>query len=142
MSVEANKTIIRRYVETWNRGDLDALCEFWAQDIVHHTRFQDNGYENTKRIVAEIMKAFPDMHFQLDDVLADGDKVVTRMTWSGTHTGAYMGVPATGRKVNCALIGVARMQDGKIIEHWGVTDELHMMQQIGLLSEELLAAMA
>ena len=142
MTVQANKTLIRRYLETWNRGDLDALADFWSPDLVHHTRTQAHGFADTKRIVADIMRAFPDMQFQIDDLIAEGDRVVTRMTWRGTHSGPYMGSPATGKTINCVLIGIARVAEGKIVEHWGVTDELHMMQQMGLVPEEYLAAMA
>lgn len=142
MSTDANKDVILRYLETWNKGDLEALSAFWSPRLVHHTRNGAHGYEDTRRIVGEIMKAFPDMRFRVDDVVAEGDRVVTRMTWSGTHTGFYMGAVPTGRSVTCALIGIARVEDGQIVEHWGVTDELHMMQQMGLLPEAYLQAMA
>ncbi|HMB92925.1 MAG TPA: ester cyclase [Rhodothermales bacterium] len=142
MSTEANKNVIRRYLETWNRGDINDLAEFWSPHLVHHTRLSSHGYADTRRIVGEIMKAFPDMRFKIDDIIAEGDKVVTRMTWQGTHTGMYMGALPTGKNVTCSLIGVARLKDGKIVEHWGVTDELYMMQQMGLLPEEMLQAMA
>jgi Predicted ester cyclase len=68
--------------------------------------------------------------------------VVTRMTAQATNTGSYMGLPATGKKITCAVMGIARVDDGKIAEHWGVTDELAMMAQLGLLPEEFLVAMA
>jgi C-1 hydroxylase len=139
---EANKNVIRRYLEAWNAGDLSALMAFWAPNLVHHTRFGAQDYEDTQRIVSAIMQSFPDMRFRIDDMIAEGDKVATRMSWSGTHIGEYMGASPTGRKVSCALIGVARIEAGKIAEHWGVTDELHMMQQMGLLPEALLTAMA
>lgn len=142
MSVETNKTLISRYIETWNRGDLQALTQFWAPNIIHHTRSASHGLESIKMIIGGIMSAFPDMRFRIDDMIAAGDKVVTRMTWCGTHTGSYMGAPPTGKEITCALIGIARLANGKIIEHWGVTDELHMMQQMGLLPEEVLSAMA
>ncbi len=140
--VEMNKNVIRRYLDTWNRGDLEGLTEFWAPNLAHHTRHGSHGFADTRRIVTAIMQSFPDMKFRIEDMIAEGDKVVTRLTWSGTQTGAYMGAPATGRRITCALIGIARVSGGKIVEHWGVTDELHMMQQMGLLPEELLAAMA
>ena len=139
---EANKTVIRRYIETWNRGDLDAVVGFWARNLVHHTRMGAHNYDETRRIVGAIMHSFPDMCFEIKDIIAEKDKVVTRLLWSGTHTGEYMGAPPTGRRISCALIGIARLEDGRIAEHWGVTDELHMMQQMGLLPEEMLAAMA
>ncbi len=141
-TVEANKAFIRSYVKTWNRGDLEGLTEFWSPNLIHHTRTHSHGYQDTQRIVGAIMAAFPDMQFQIDDILAEGDKVVTRMTWRGTHSGTYMGAPPTGKEITCTVLGIARLAEGKIVEHWGVTDELYMMQQMELLPEELLTAMA
>lgn len=140
--IEANKKVIRQYIEAWNRGELDALVPFWAPNLIHHTRLGSHNYQETRRIVGAIMHSFPDMCFEIEDMVAEGDKVVTRLTWRGTHSGEYVGAPPTGRQIRCALIGIARLEDGRIAEHWGVTDELHMMQQMGLLPEELLAAMA
>lgn len=137
-----NRELVRRYIETWNAGDLAGMAEFWAPDMIHHTRSGSHGFESVVHIVADFMKAFPDLRFEIEDLVADGDRVASRMTASGTHTGAYMGVPATGRKVHCSVFGIARVRDGKLVEHWGVTDELHLMEQIGLVPEEYLAAMA
>ena|ERR1051325_4718609 len=142
MSVEENKTLIRRYVEAWNRGDLQALSEFWSRELVHHTRSNTHGYEDTKRIVAAFMSQFPDMRFRLDDIIAEEDKVVSRMTWSATHKPDHPEGPKTGRPITCTVIGIARLAGGRIAEHWGVTDELSMMAQMGLLPEEFLTAMA
>jgi C-1 hydroxylase len=142
MSTEDNKELVRRYIETWNRGDLQGMAEFWSPDMVHHTRSGSHGFESVISIVSNFMTAFPDLKFEIEDLVADGDRVASRMTASGTHTGDYMGVPATGRQVSCAVLGFARVLNGKLVEHWGVTDELHLMEQIGLVPEEYLAAMA
>jgi steroid delta-isomerase-like uncharacterized protein len=142
MSEQANKALIRRYIQTWNRGDIEELVEFWAPDLVHHTRCDSHGFDDTKRIIKQFMANFADMRFRIEDMIAEGDRVVTRMRWSATHTGEYLGTPASGRPVSCLLIGIARIADGKIAEHWGVTDELHLMQQMGLLPQEYLTAMA
>lgn len=142
MSAAQNKEVIRKYVETWNRGDLPGLCQFWAPDMIHHAREHDHSFDNVKNIVREFMKAFPDLNFQIEDIVAEGDRVVTRMTAHATHMGDYMGLSRTGKTINCTVLGIARLANGKIAEHWGVTDELAMMQQIGLLPEEYLAAMS
>jgi steroid delta-isomerase-like uncharacterized protein len=142
MSVEANKALIRRYLETWNQGDIDELVQFWSPDLVHHTRSDSHNFAETKRIIAQFMSNFTNMRFCLEDIIGEGDKVVTRMRWRATHTGDYLGSPASGRPVDCMLIGIARVVNGQIVEHWGVTDELHLMQQMGLLPEEFLTAMA
>lgn len=139
---EQNKSLIRSYVETWNRGDLQKLSEYWSPNMVHHTRTKSHDLEEVKNIVGSFMNAFPDLRWRIDDIVAEGDRVVTRMTAQATNTGSYMGLPATGKKITCAVMGIARVDEGKIAEHWGVTDELAMMAQLGLLPEEFLAAMA
>lgn len=139
---EQNKSLIRNYVETWNQGDLQKLSEYWSPNMVHHTRTKSHGLEEVKNIVGSFMNAFPDLRWNIDDIVAEGDRVVTRMTAQATNTGSYMGLPATGKKITCAVMGIARVDDGKIAEHWGVTDELAMMAQLGLLPEEFLVAMA
>jgi steroid delta-isomerase-like uncharacterized protein len=139
---EASKDLIRRYVETWNRGDIDALAKFWTRDMIHHTRTKNQNYDDVVKTVTDFAKAFPDLRFTLDDIVAEGDRVCTRMICNATHLGAYMGVPPTGKKINCTVMGVARVVGDQIAEHWGVTDELSIMAQIGLLPQEYLAAMA
>lgn len=141
-TLERNKEFIRKYVETWNRGDLPALAEFWAPTMIHHTRSQAQSVEEVKQVVAGFGTAFPDLHFELLDIVAEGDRVVTRMQARATNTGSYMGVPATGKQIDCGVFGIARVQDDKIVEHWGVTDELAIVAQLGLVPGEFLAAMA
>lgn len=141
MSTEDNKALVRAYIETWNRGDLEGMSKFWAPNMVHHTRMGSHDFREVVTIVADFMAAFPDLKFEIDDLVADGDRVASRMTARATHTGEYMGVPATGKTVSCSVFGIARIADGKLVEHWGVTDELHLMQQIGLVPEAFLAAM-
>jgi steroid delta-isomerase-like uncharacterized protein len=142
MSTEENKQLVQRYIETWNRGDLQGMAQFWSPAMVHNTRTGRHGFDEVLTIVAEFMRAFPDLRFKIEDLVADGDRVASRMTAFGTHTGEYMGVPPTGRSISCSVFGIARVVNGKLVEHWGVTDELHLMQQIGLVPEAYLAAMA
>lgn len=141
MSAEANKQLIREYIETWNNGDTQELPDFWTTDIIHHTRALKQNSDEVKTVLADFKAAFPDLHFQIDDIFGEGDRVVTRLTASATHSGAYLGFPPTGKKINCAVMGIARIEGDKIAEHWGVTDELAMMAQIGMLPERLLQAM-
>jgi len=142
MSTEDNKDLVRRYIETWNAGDLQGMSQFWSPDMVHHTRMGSHGFEAVINIVSGFMSAFPDLQFEIEDLVADGDRVASRMTARATHTGEYMGQPATGRHVQCSVFGIARVADGKLVEHWGVTDELQLMEQVGLVPEKYLAAMA
>lgn len=141
MSADTNKSLVREYVVTWNNGKIDQLPQFWAANMIHHTRAQHQTADEVRRVIAEFMSAFPDLQFNIDDIFGEGDRVVTRMTASATHQGTFLGFPPTGKKVNCSVIGIARIADGKIAEHWGVTDELAMMAQIGMLPSEFLAAM-
>jgi C-1 hydroxylase len=141
MSAKDNKAIIRRYVDTWNRGDLDALFTFWSPDIVHHTRSASYGFDETKRLVTDFTMMFAGMRFQVEDMIAERDRVVSRMTWRATHDGGFLGGAPTRKEISCAVLGVARLRNGAIVEHWGVTDELHMMQQMGLVPDELLLAL-
>jgi C-1 hydroxylase len=142
MSIEDNKALVRRYIETWNRGDLPGMANFWSPDMVHHTRTGSHGFDEVLTIVGDFMKAFPDLQFEIEDLVAEGDRVASRMTARATHTGDYLGRPATGRSVSCSVFGIARVADGKLVEHWGVTDELQLMQQVGLVPEAYLAAMS
>src|SRR5215207_4124824 len=88
-----NKEVIRDYVETWNQGDLNGLCTYWSSDMRHYTRTQSHDYEAVKGIVGNFMQAFPDLRFNIEDIIAEGDRVVTRMTARATNTGSYMGLP-------------------------------------------------
>jgi predicted ester cyclase len=97
--------------------------------------------EEVKAVMSDFMAAFPDLHFEIDDIFAEEDRVATRMTANATHSGSYLGFPPTGKKINCSVMGIARIEGDKIVEHWGVTDELAMMAQIGMLPERLLEAM-
>lgn len=140
--LESNKQLIRKYVETWNRGDVQALAEFWAPTMIHHTRGQSQTVDEVKQVLSDFAKAFPDLRFELLDIIAEGDRVVTRMQAHATQIGAYMGMPATGKRIDCGVFGIARVSDGKIQEHWGVTDELAIAAQLGLVPGQFLEAMA
>jgi len=109
--------------------------------MVHHTRAQSQTVADVRNVISDFMAAFPDLQWEIDDMFSEGDRVVTRMTASATHKGPFLGYPPTGKAINCSVIGIARIEDGRIAEHWGVTDELAMLAQIGLLPNEYLAAM-
>ena len=79
------------------------------------------------------LKAFPDLHLTVEDMIAEGDKVVTRFTSRGTQTGAFMGIPPTGKQVTVSSIVIARIADGKIVEEWGLDDQMGMLQQLGVI---------
>ncbi len=80
-----------------------------------------------------LRSAFPDFKATIDDILAEDDKVVLRMTWNGTQKGEFLGVPATGKRVSFGVIDIIRIANGKLVEHWGQMDSMSMMQQLGAI---------
>jgi steroid delta-isomerase-like uncharacterized protein len=135
---EANKAIFRRYFEeVLNAGNLEVVDELIARTYVSHypTGYDfGGGPKGVKQIVTAVRAGFPDVHFTVEDVLAEGDKVVGRWTFRGTHQGDFMGILPTGRKVSVMGIAIYRIARGKIIEAWVAWDSLGLMQQLGALS--------
>jgi len=119
-------------------GDIDGFGANLSEDFVEHE--ETPGLAPTKAGVLEFFRiqrtGFPDMHLHVDDVLPSGDKVVARVTITGTHDGELMGIPATGRSISVPLIDIIRFDDDGIAqEHWGVFDAMTMMQQLGVVPE-------
>ena len=136
-SAEANKDLIRRFVEAIpNRGDLDSAVDFLHADCLVHFAYMPDieGLEEFKQIPLTIRTAFPDLHETIDDLIAEGDKVVERFTLHGTHQGDFMGVPATGRPVSWTSLAVYRLLDGKIAEIWAEGNFLGLCLQVGAVS--------
>ena len=135
MSTEQNKALFRRMVEEiFNRGDMSLVDEFLAPDFVEHEELPPGippGREGVKQLTAMLRSAFPDFKATIDDMIAEGDKVVVRMTWRGTHKGEFMGIPPTGKSVSFGVIDVVRFAGDKFAEHWGLMDSMSMMQQLG-----------
>jgi steroid delta-isomerase-like uncharacterized protein len=136
MSTEANKNIVRRYVEeVQNEDNLMALEEIAAPDYVNHDAPAGvpPDREGIKQLTAMFRQAFPDGRMTIDDMLAEGDRVATRKTFRGTHRGELMGIPPTGKAVAIRLMDISRLVDGKVVESWHVGDDLGMLQQLGAL---------
>ena len=128
----------RRLYDLVNDGDIEGFGALLADDFVEHE--ETPGLAPTREGVKDFMRmsraGFPDMRMLVEDVVASGDKVVARVRITGTHEGAFMGVPATGRPVEVQLIDIIRFgDDGLAHEHWGVMDALAMMQQLGVVPE-------
>jgi len=132
MSIEENKNIVRRYQEAYNNNDLDTLDEVVAIDVLTPKIMPGvpTGLEGAKAVHRRSLLGMPDFHTKIEDLIAEGDKVVARVTMTGTHTGDFWGFPATGRKVTFTGIYIARIENGKIAEHWGEEDGISLMQQI------------
>ena len=133
---DANKTVVKRFVhELFVKGNLDVVDEFVADDYVDHTPPPDvpPGRAGLKQLATMFRNGFPDLAISEEDLIAEGDKVVMRQITTGTHQGDFMGIAATGKKITVNEIHIVRLADGKIVEHWGVEDNLGMMQQIGVV---------
>ena len=133
---EDNKALNRRFVEeVINQGNTDAIDELIDPGVVDHAAPPGfpTGREGAKQFAAMMRSAFPDLHQTIEDMIAEGDKVVMRSTWSGTHEGEFMGIPATGRQVTVSAIDITRVADGRLVEHWEQFDALGLMQQLGVV---------
>ena len=131
---EENKAVIRRiYEEFINQGNINTFDELVSSDFIDHEEFADlpPTAEGVKQVFAMFRSAFPDLQATIHDLIAEGDKAVARATWSGSHKGEFMGIPASGKSVTFGVIDVFRFAGGKVVEHWGQSDELGLMQQIG-----------
>ena len=132
---EENKAIMRRiYEEIFNEGKLELADELVAPEMVNHTApGAPCGTEPVKRLVAMLRGAFPDHHIAIDDMIAEGDKVVMLNTYSGTHQGEFMGIAPTSKRFVQRQVHVMRFAKGKAIEHWGLRDDLGQLQQLGVI---------
>jgi predicted ester cyclase len=136
MSIEENKNVIRRYQEIYNSNDLDALGEALSEELLTPKIMPGipAGIEGAKAAHRIMLAGFPDYQTIIDDLIAEDDKVVARITMSGTNTGSFMGMPPTGKQVSFTGIYIARVANGKIVEHWGEEDGVSLLQQLGVLS--------
>jgi steroid delta-isomerase-like uncharacterized protein len=135
MSTETNKAIVRRYIEqVLSNQRLDLLDEFFVDTVeLHGVGPSIIGRTAVVEWYAMFAAAFPDWHTTIDDMVAEGDKVVVRITSNGTHQGEFQGLPATGKPYTQNAIAIFHLTNGKIVEAWVQTDILSMMQQLGLM---------
>lgn len=135
MSTEENKAIVRRGIETvWHQKQVTNAEDHLAPDFVNHDPARTiQGLEQYKPFVTGYLTAFPDLHFTIEDQIAEGDKVVTRWTARGTHQGSFMGIPPTGKQATVTGITIDRFANGKIVESWYNFDALGLMQHLGVV---------
>ncbi len=134
MSTELNKATERRVLDEINRGNLAVIDEVFAPEYVYHVAgMPPRGREAFKESVKMLYAAFPDFHLQVEEMIAEGDKVATRWRYSGTHKGDFMGIPSTGNRVEFEGIVIARFKDGKEVEAFEVGDLLSMFQQLSVI---------
>ena len=135
-TVEENKKVIRRFVEeVQNRRDWDAFDELNDPTFVNHSSPPGvpSDREGGKAFLGGFLSAFPDARFTIDDMIAEGDQVVTKKTFTGTHQADFFGIPATGKPVTLQFVDIMRVRDGRITEHWLSMDQLSFMQQLGVI---------
>jgi steroid delta-isomerase-like uncharacterized protein len=139
MSIEHNKQVVRRlFDEVFNQGNLLVIDDIIAVDALGHDATSSEprrGIESIRQVAVSFRNAFPDGEYFLDDLVAEGDRVVARWRLVGHHQGVFMGVPPTGREVEVSGIIIYRLADRKIAEYWGVFDTLALMRQIGAMAE-------
>ncbi len=136
MSVEQNKALDRRwYEEVWNQGNVASYEELASPDLVAHGTPPGitPDFEGIKQAISIHRTGYPDMHFEIEDQLAEGDKVATRSTLTGTHRGEWVGIPPTGKRVSIEVITIQRWWGGKMVEAWLAMDMLGWMQQLGVV---------
>lgn len=135
----SDKATFTRLHEAVNSGDAElvekTIDEIVEPDVLIRTPLpvEATGAQALKEVFARLLRAFPDLHITVEDVIAEGDKIVSRNTVTGTHQGEYMGRPPTGRSVTYNEIFIFRFADGRIAETWGVVDVLAQMRQLGMV---------
>ena len=131
---EANKALVRRYFEIIDSGDVDRIGEVLAPDFISHTPPYPGlpeDLEGVRRGWQMSLDAFRDYRHVIEQQIAEGDRVATLTTASGLHVGDYRGIPGSGRRVSIQGISIHRIADGRIAEHWGRSDILGLLNQMG-----------
>jgi steroid delta-isomerase-like uncharacterized protein len=129
------KSKLQRTIEIFNEGNVGLIDELYASDFVNRTT--PPGVAPTrdgfKQFARALRTAFPDLHYTIDDSIEAGDKFISRLTVSGTMRGDFAGMPATGKRATWTEIHIVRTANGQVVEHWGLTDQLGMMVQLGVI---------
>jgi steroid delta-isomerase-like uncharacterized protein len=134
-----NKATLARFSDAMNTGDLEVISKT-IDDLVEPDAqirtpapIEATGAQLLKELFGRLHRAFPDLHITVEDVIAEGDKVVSRTSVTGTHQGEYMGIPPTGNSVTYNEVIITRFADGRIVETWAVVDVLAQMRQLGVI---------
>jgi len=135
MSTDSNKAVVQRFRDALNAGDLDGAFAVFAPNAVVHMQsapepLTKEGFQQLGRL---ILSAFTGGVATVEEMIADGDKVVSRLTFRGTHTGDLMGIPPTGKSVTISETIIDQIADGNIVESWRLFDQMTMMQQLGVI---------
>lgn len=133
MTTEQNKAIVRKFIAASADDDQPALMELLSPDFAAHLAEGPAQRDVFLLHNSVFAKAFSDRQFTINELVAEGDKVMVRATWRGTHTSSFRGLSPTGKRIAISAFIADRIQDGKIVEHWSLFDQLSMMQQLGLI---------
>jgi len=138
MSIEEeNKDIHRRvYEEIWNKGNLSVVDEIFDDNYIYHLLPQRRGPEWYKEMYHDFAGAFSDFHCKIEDMIAEGDRVMVRTTITGTHKREFLGIAPTDKPISVTEIAVVRVKDGKIVEEWGSPDLFSIMRQLGAIPSQ------
>lgn len=134
MTGSEKKLLVKSFVEeAINKGNLDAINELVAENFVEHVPFpgQGPGRDGLRQAIGTFLSAFPDIHWTLDEQIEEGEKVVSRFTWAGTHRGEFLGIPPTGKPVKVWGVVMDVIKNGTLIESRIIMDTLGLLQQIG-----------
>jgi predicted ester cyclase len=134
--MSGTEAVARRLIEEgFNGGELAVADELTSADLVEHQEFGPDhaaGAEGVRAVIASLRRAFSDFHLTIEDLVVTGDTAWLRMVATGTNDGSYMGHPPTGRRMRVHVIDVLRVENGRVVEHWGVPDRLGALLQLGL----------
>lgn len=131
----AARGLVETFTRMLNEHDPDLVDRFVAPDYVNHNAFVDDGREANRRFWAGFFSALPDLTATMEDLVISGDRVVGRFVYRGTHAGEFMGIPATGRRVEMRSIDIWRVENGLFVEHWDELNTLELFAQLGALPQ-------
>jgi steroid delta-isomerase-like uncharacterized protein len=131
MSLDENKALVRKWIDVYNTHNMDSFDEFIAPEYYDHTNKVDK--EGLRQLFTMGFTGFPDWHEVIDDIIAEGDKVWIRISYTGTHTGEFLGVAPTGKKVTMTGVDIYRIEKGKLVEYWNVSDAKNFNIKLGLI---------
>ena len=137
--LEKNKAVVMRAWEAFNHGDLAVLDEVFDKSYVELTpygKLDQGGPERAKQAYKWMRSVFGEVRFEVEQMMAEGDLVLSRAMATGTHTGEFMGVPATGRPIRFAAVVISQIADGKHVKDWSFIDTMAILRQIGEVSIE------
>jgi C-1 hydroxylase len=129
MSLNTNKAIVCKFIKAYNERKLHLIDDFVSTDYIDHEK--NIGREGLKQLISMGINAFPDWYENVEDIIAEGDKVWVLLSYTGTHKGEFMGLAPPGKKITSKAVDIYRIVDGKLAEYWNVTDNLSIFKQVG-----------